>query len=277
MILKDKKNIIRPKKRLGQNFLINSSRINQIIDSSGFKKDHHIVEIGPGLGALTIPLAEAVGHITAIEKDTQLFFELEKKISSLNLNNITLVNEDILKFDIEKIYSQLRHKIQLIGNLPYNISSPLLEKLVSHRDILCNAVFMFQFELAQRICASPGGKEYGAMSVLLQYHAKITPLLKVSKDEFFPIPKVDSMVLNFDFLTPYPRKAKDDILFKKVVRGAFSHRRKTLINSLKNILPDKEKLLSIISSCEIDPGIRAEKLSIDKFIDLSDAFMTVFP
>jgi 16S rRNA (adenine1518-N6/adenine1519-N6)-dimethyltransferase len=163
--------------------------------------------------------------------------------------------------------------MKVIGNLPYNISTPFLERLVENRNLVSRAVLMFQLELARRLTASPGNKEFGAMTVLVQYHAHICPLLEVSKASFYPKPKVDSMVLELNFERPHPRRADDEAKFKMVVRGAFTHRRKTLLNSLRRALSPRtsEEILDALRKCAIDPGKRAETLNIDDFLCLTNA------
>jgi 16S rRNA (adenine1518-N6/adenine1519-N6)-dimethyltransferase len=167
----------------------------------------------------------------------------------------------------------LSNKIKVIGNLPYNISSPFLEKLVENRTAVSRAILMFQLEIAKRLTSSPGEKTYGAMTVLIRYYAHATGLFEVPKSAFFPRPKVDSMVLELDFERPYPKCAANKSSFEEVVKGAFAHRRKTLFNSLKDFFPflDRQVLLEEIKKCGIDPGRRAETLDMDEFVRLSSA------
>ncbi len=263
----------RPKKSLGQHFLLDPRIIQGIIDRAGFQTSDLVVEIGPGKGALTLPLARGAGHVVAIEKDTQLIRLLKERLSYEGITNVTLINHDILEWDFNEITHFSSSKIKVIGNLPYNISTPFLEKLIKSRNHVSSAILMFQLEIGKRLTASPNSKVYGAMTVLVQYHAQATGLLEVSKESFFPKPKVDSMVLELDFEKPHPRRAVDEDKFREVVRGAFSHRRKTLLNSLKRFFPvlDSEILLQGIRKCGIDPGARAETLSVDDFICLASA------
>jgi len=267
------KTVFRPDKRLGQNFLKNSGIINHIIDLSGFDGADHILEVGPGKGALTIPLAGVVRHITAVEKDHRLISDLEDRFLKANIDNVSLINNDILRFDISTIAGSQIRKLKVIGNLPYNISSPFVEMLIKNQHLVSKAVLMFQLEFARRIAASPGSKAYGAMSVLVQYNAEVRPLFQVSKEEFRPVPKVGSMVVVFDMEKPHPRRADNYDLFKRVVKGGFAHRRKTVINSLKGSLQsfNSESILCSLEKCGIDPKRRAETLSIDDFIDLTSA------
>ena len=263
----------RPNKRLGQHFLKDPNIIHKIINRAGFDPSDHILEIGAGLGALTLPLAESVRHISAIEKDTRLTQLLGKRLTRDGIRNVTLINADILKFDFNKLQTLPGEKVQVIGNLPYNISSPFLEKLIHHRKILSRAILMFQVELARRLISPPGNKVYGAITVLIQYHAKISPLLEVSSGAFHPRPKVGSMVLELDFNQPHPIRAEDEKLFTSVVRSAFAHRRKTIMNSFKGsaIQYPQEAFAKALNDCAIDPGKRAEELHIDDFLCLSSA------
>jgi 16S rRNA (adenine1518-N6/adenine1519-N6)-dimethyltransferase len=263
----------RPNKRLGQHFLKDPAIIHEIISRAGFSPSDHILEIGAGMGALTIPLSESVRHISAVEKDTRLTRLLGKRLSREGIKNVTLINEDILKFDINGLRIHPGEKIQVIGNLPYNISSPFLEQLINHRELVSRAILMFQVELARRLVSPPGNKIYGAITVLIQYHARISSLLEVSNGAFYPKPKVGSMVLELDFDHPHPGRAGDEKLFTSVVRSAFAHRRKTILNSLKGspISCPYEDFLEALQQCAIDPGKRAEELNIDDFLCLSAA------
>ena len=264
---------IRPNKRLGQHFLKEDTVIHEIITRAGFDRSDHVLEIGAGLGALTLPLAGTVHEIAAVEKDPYLTDMLRKRLFRAGINNVILINEDVLKLDFSKIPFLCGEKIDIIGNLPYNISSPFLEKLVENRHLVSRAILMFQLEFGKRLIASPVGKEYGALSVLIQYYARVSPLLEVSKESFHPRPKVGSMVLEIDFRRPHHRIAEDKARFKTIVRGAFAHRRKTLFNSLKGALISlsSEEILAALEKCNIDPRRRAESLEIDDFLCLSAA------
>jgi 16S rRNA (adenine1518-N6/adenine1519-N6)-dimethyltransferase len=261
----------RPRKRLGQHFLVDSEIVRQIIARAGFQMSDRVLEIGPGLGALTLPLAQSVDHIVAVEKDAHLAALLKKKLTRTGIANVTVVNHDILTFDMPDMRGNSSERLRIIGNLPYNISSPLLEKLTENRHLIARAVLMFQLEVAKRIIAPPGGKTYGAMTLMVQYHARPTVLLEVSRHAFRPRPKVDSMVLALDFERPYPERALHEDDFKKVVRGAFAHRRKTILNSLEGFSPSwsREVLSAAMKKCHIDPGTRAETLNMSDFLCLA--------
>jgi 16S rRNA (adenine1518-N6/adenine1519-N6)-dimethyltransferase len=261
----------RPKKSLGQNFLVDPTISEKIVSLSGFMSEDTVLEIGPGKGALTLPLAERVKHVLAVEKDAQLVEWLTERLNKAGLKNVTLLHEDILKLDWQSLRENPEARIPVIGNLPYNISSPILEKMCQNPQRMGRAVLMFQKEVAQRLSATSGNKAYGALTLLVQYHAKVFSLLKVQKGSFFPVPKVDSMVISLDFENPYPQRAIHEAFFRKVVKGAFAHRRKTILNSLKGAMPDQapESILAALTACGIDSGKRAEVLEMEDFLRLS--------
>ena len=262
--------LFRPKKSLGQHFLRDPLIIERILAGAKFDRSSTVLEIGSGLGALTFPLASLVQHVIAVEKDGILTEKLRAGLSREGIGNVTLIHEDILKLDLARLSEE---KIEVIGNIPYNISSPLIEKLIHNRHGIQRAVLTLQRELAARLTASPGNKQYGALTVLIQYHAHLSPLLEIPREAFHPKPKVSSTVVQFDFSKPYPRRADHEEFFRKVVRAAFAHRRKTLLNSLRGTFPSWEvqNTLNAMQRCVIDPRRRAETLSTEDFLDLSTA------
>jgi 16S rRNA (adenine1518-N6/adenine1519-N6)-dimethyltransferase len=267
------KNSFRPNKRLGQHFIEDKEIVLRIIGLSGFEKSDRVLEVGPGKGALTIPLSRKVAHITAVEKDSRLVNFLQQKLSRMDILNVRIVNEDILRFDFNVISSTNQKKVKVIGNLPYNISSPFIKRLIQNRKNISSSVLMFQKEFAQRLIASPGGKDYGSLSVMVQYNADISHLLEIPKEMFYPKPKVGSVLLCLDMEKPHPRRAEEDDLFRRVVKGAFAHRRKTILNSLKGALTSfsSDELSSALEKCSIDQKRRAETVDIDEFLDLTSA------
>ncbi|MGD9159436.1 MAG: 16S rRNA (adenine(1518)-N(6)/adenine(1519)-N(6))-dimethyltransferase RsmA [Desulfobacteraceae bacterium] len=269
---KDNKRGLKPNKRLGQHFLVDRNIINQIIEKSGLDKSDDVLEIGPGMGALTIPIAGVVNSIIAVEKDERLVNYLRQKLGENHIENVTVINNDILKTDLEELAGSMDGKPKVIGNLPYNISSPLLEKLISNKKFFSKAFLMLQYEFARRLASDAGSKDYGAITVMTKYESSITELLKVGRDVFYPKPKVGSMVIAIDLEMPHPVRAKNDRIFELVVRGAFARRRKTIKNSLKVISSyfEKEQISSALDICGIDPLRRAETLSLDEFLSLSD-------
>jgi len=264
----------RPKKSLGQHFLRDPLIIERILAGAKFDRSSTVLEIGSGLGALTFPLASRVQHVIAVEKDGILAEKLRAGLSREGIGNVTLIHEDILKLDLARLSEE---KIEVIGNIPYNISSPLIEKLIRNRHRIQRAVLTLQRELAARLTASPGNKQYGALTVLIQYHAHLSPLLEIPREAFYPKPKVSSTVVQFEFSKPYPRRADHEEFFRRVVRAAFAHRRKTLLNSLRGTFPSWEvqSTLNAMQRCAIDPRRRAETLSTEDFLDLSTALSSL--
>jgi 16S rRNA (adenine1518-N6/adenine1519-N6)-dimethyltransferase len=265
---------LRPIKKLGQHFLVDPSVIARILGEASLNPKVPVVEIGPGRGALTLPLARSVDHLLAVEKDSRLSSLLKKKLVKEGIDNVTIFNEDILKWDFNEIGLADHSEIQVIGNLPYNITSPVIEKLIKNRGIISRAILMFQKEVANRLTASPRKKEYGALTVLLRYYALSRPLINVQRKSFYPVPKVDSVVLELDFKKPYVNHTVNEVEFKKVVKAAFSHRRKTLLNSFAKSpysYGNPMKLKEALLKCGIDPSRRAETLDMDEFICLTGA------
>ncbi len=262
-----------PKKSLGQHFLKNPRIIHEIIGKAGFEKDSTVLEVGPGRGALTLPLAGLVRQVVAVEKDPILAEMLRKSLQKTGIVNVILVCGDVLKLDLHEVFGSEKRAINVIGNLPYNISTPFLEKIIGSKELIKRAILTFQLELANRLVGSPGSKAYGAMTVLVQYHARLTPLLEISKDDFSPRPKVNSMVVEMDFTKPHPGRSEDEGHFRRVVKSAFAQRRKTIVNSLRGTLPSPgaEHILEALEECRIDPRERAENLNIDDFLGLSAA------
>jgi 16S rRNA (adenine1518-N6/adenine1519-N6)-dimethyltransferase len=260
----------KPKKSLGQHFLRDPLLIERILANANFDKNSKVLEIGSGMGALTFPLASRVRHLIAVEKDGTLAEKLRADLRREGIGNVTLIHQDILKLDMAPLSEE---KIEVIGNIPYNISSPLIEMLIRNRELIPRAILTLQHELAARLTASPGNKQYGALTVLIQYHARLSPLLEVPRQAFFPKPKVSSTVVQFEFSRPFPRRVDSEDSFRKVVRAAFAHRRKTLLNSLRGTFPSWEvqSLLNAMEHCAIDPQRRAETLSMDDFINLTEA------
>ena len=264
---------ISPRKYLGQHFLQDRGITSKIIAQARLDKEDVVLEVGSGLGALTIPALSLISHLVAVEKDPGLTEILKERVPAGKEHKITFIVEDILKVPFEEVFNKFHRKIKVLGNLPYNISSPFLEKLVINRQYVRSAILMFQYEFAQRLTASPCIKHYGALSVIMQYHARLSPLIKVSRDAFYPKPKVDSMVVEIDFEKPHPSQAEDERLFQSITKAAFSHRRKTILNSLdRGMVPiPRETLDEALRKCSIDPKRRAETLTVDDYICLTSA------
>jgi len=248
----------RPKKSLGQNYLTDENICRNIVNTFEIEPGEHIVEIGPGKGALTRYILEKTSNLTAIELDRNNCAILKELFPGLNI-----INRDFLKLDLSELLENKVEKLRVIGNIPYNITSPIIFKLMDNRTIVKDAQLMIQEEVARRITADPNNKEYGIPSVLLNVFGSSKLLFKVSRNCFYPKPKVDSRIIYFDFSVSQEEKVNNIDFFRKLVKAAFGTRRKTLRNSLKNIEAD-------LSKAEIDLGRRAESLSINEFIELSN-------
>ncbi|WP_028320848.1 16S rRNA (adenine(1518)-N(6)/adenine(1519)-N(6))-dimethyltransferase RsmA [Desulfatiglans anilini] len=263
----------RARKSLGQNFLIHEGVVNRIVAAAALQPGEPVLEIGPGRGALTRLLARSAERVVAVEKDPWLVGYLGGKLGAWGLRHVRLVQADILRWDFGELDAGRGPRFVVLGNIPYNISSPLIETLLRNRGLFSRAILMLQQEMAARLTAAPGGKTYGAMTVLVRYATSVTHVMEVSREAFRPRPKVDSTVVRFDFEAAYPRRARDEAVFRRVVKGAFGHRRKTLMNALLR-MPDPwpgEALEAAFERCGIDARRRAETLGMEDFLCLGDA------
>ena len=258
-------------KELGQNFLSSPPTAQMIVDRAGVTKDTVVLEVGPGLGALTVPLARAAGRVVAVEKDRRMIPLLMSELALADLDNVQVLNQDILKTDIMGI-SEGR-KLTVLGNLPYNISSQILFQLVKVRSVVDKAFLMFQKELAQRLLAPPGGRDYSRLSAVVQYAAKISHVATIGPSSFFPKPEVDSTVLGFAFIHDQGLDpAAEDLLFG-VIKAAFSMRRKTLKNSMTggDLGLSKTQVDQALELAGVDPVRRAETLDLEAFLAITQA------
>ena len=267
------------KKQLGQHFLSDPSTADMIIDHSGISPEDIVLEIGAGLGALTIPLACTAEKVYAVEKDHRIIELLKTELHTLGISNVVLIEKNILKVDIKTLAENANKKIIVIGNLPYNISSQILIQLINTRKSVNKAILMFQKELAQRITAQPDCKDYGRLTVMLRYCADIKRLAEVKASLFFPRPKVDSEVLEIIFKNIIKYPAKDELFLFKVIKAAFSKRRKTLKNSLlgSELHMDVETAVQVLENADINPSRRAETLTVQEFVKLSNSLGDVIP
>lgn len=255
----------RPKKSLGQNFLIDRSVIGRIIEACSFSKEDAVLEIGPGTAALTREIAPRVGSLTVVETDRSLVERLEKEFN----DGVTIIHEDFLKSDLSKIAPKGK-KLKVIGNLPYYISTPIISKIIENRERVSEFYLTIQLELAERMAAPPGNKEYGSFSCFVQYYTQAQILLKIKSTAFKPAPKVDSCFLKLTMRsTPAVECADEEFLFK-VIRAGFQQRRKTLANALSSLL-SKDRLADIFASLGFEPNVRAEQLSLAQYARLSDS------
>lgn len=253
----------RARKRFGQNFLHDQNIIQQIVAATGTKATDHVVEIGPGRGALTEALLDTGARVTAIELDRDLPPILRARFFSVPPERFTIIEADALKFDFATLTRD--EPIKLVGNLPYNISTPLIFHLLKQRSGLRDMHFMLQKEVVERLCAEPGSKEYGRLSVMVQYYCQAEALFYVPPGAFTPQPKVDSAIVK---LTPKPAAeldAKDPQQLETLVRLSFSMRRKTIRNNLKSHIN-----MDALEAVGIDPGARPETLPLADYVRLSN-------
>ena len=247
-----------PKKRFGQNFLIDQDIIRSLIEAIRPAPDDLMVEIGPGLGAMTQPLLQTLNHLHTVELDRDVVGWMQ---SHYPADKITIHNIDALKFD----FASLGPKIRVVGNLPYNISTPILFHLLDNVDHIIDMHFMLQKEVVDRMVAEPSSAAYGRLSVMLQYRLYMELLVDVPPESFDPPPKVDSAFVRAVPWPTLPHPAKDEALFAKVVTAAFSQRRKTLRNTLKGLLDDAG-----FAALDIDPQLRAENLGVAEFVAIAN-------
>jgi 16S rRNA (adenine1518-N6/adenine1519-N6)-dimethyltransferase len=269
------KSDLKAKKSLGQNFLTDLSTARMIVEKSHLEPDDMVLEIGAGLGALTIPVAKTVKHVHAVEKDSSLVPILENQLSSSHITNVTILNQNILNLNLQELFEKSGKKFIVMGNLPYNISSQVLVYLIKNRRFVNQAILMFQKELAERISAPPGGKDYGRLSVMLQYCATVKTLTDIKATVFFPRPKVDSSVIEVRFHEQLHFPALDEKFLFDVIKAAFGKRRKTLKNALSQsqLSLKSPEILTGLEISGIDPFRRAETLSIKEFVHLANTLL----
>ncbi|KMT66274.1 16S rRNA (adenine(1518)-N(6)/adenine(1519)-N(6))-dimethyltransferase RsmA [Catenovulum maritimum] len=247
------------RKRFGQNFLNDDFIIGQIVDAIDPDDDHILVEIGPGLGAITFPVLDRVKHLNVVELDRDLVQRFEE--DQLLKRRLTVYQADAMKFDFASLISDEK-KLKVFGNLPYNISTPLLFHLFNFCEQIADMHFMLQKEVVDRMCAEPGSKTFGKLSVMTQYYCDAYPVVRVGPECFTPPPKVESSVVRL-----IPKASRADVspkVLEKVAAAAFNQRRKTIRNSLKDIVSADE-----ITELGLDPTIRAEYLSLNDFVKIA--------
>jgi len=257
-----------PKKSLGQNFLINQSIINRILDVCNLKDTDIVLEIGPGQGALTYDLIDRVKEFYCIEIDKRLAQNIQDR--TVDKNNIDIIQTDFLKFSIDKSLPQ--EEIKVISNLPYNSATAILEKLLMFRKKWSAIYVMVQLEHAQRMLAVPRTKKYGAFSCFMQYYSDMKILFKIPKSAFKPMPKVESCFMEILPKKELDIKVNDEKVFWRVIKQAFQQRRKTLINSLSGVY-DKVELIGVCDKLKIPLNARAEELNLKCFAGLADGLM----
>lgn len=252
-----------PRKRFGQHFLSDKAVIHQIMAALLPKANQHLIEIGPGQGALTIPLLKVMKYLEVIELDRDLIPELKKR--SQHIGELVIYSADALEFDFAALKKDDR-PLRIFGNLPYNISTPLIFHLLPFAPLVEDMLFMLQKEVALRLAAPPNTKDYGRLSVMVQYHCQVEWLFDVPAHAFYPPPQVRSSIVRLTPYHGYPFRAKNYSLFENVVRHAFGQRRKTLRNSLKEIISDE-----VWRNVSIHSDFRAENLSVKDFVEICNA------
>lgn len=266
---------IRPKKRMGQNFLIDEKILDKIVEAADLNEDDVVVEVGPGVGSLTRKLATVAKQVLAVELDENLVRVLNETLTSFE--NIEIIHGDILKIDFKELpitdYRSPITKIKVVANLPYYITTPIIGHLLKSRDIFDEMIIMVQHEVAGRLVAKPGSKDYGALTLLVQYYTRSEKAFSISASAFLPPPKVDSALVKMWVLPRPAIPVKDERLFFLLVRAAFGQRRKTLKNALLQSVDfhlDRGSVRAILSEAGVKPLQRGETLSLEEFGRLSD-------
>lgn len=271
-----KKYNLRLTKSLGQNFLNDDSVVKEIVDAAGIDDETLVLEIGPGVGSMTKELACRAAGVVAIEIDKYLIPALNDNISEFS--NIAILNNDIMKVDIEAIISEFKEKynakiVKVVANLPYYITTPIIMKFLEEVKGIDGMVFMVQKEVAQRMVSRPGIKDYGALSVAVQFYSSPKIVFDVPPHCFIPQPEVHSTIIRLDILSEPPTKVLDKDLYFKLVKASFGQRRKTLVNALSNsgiFNKNKEEMKQILEKMGLKDNIRGEVLSVQQFGELSN-------
>lgn len=266
-----KKHNVRFSKSLGQNFIINDFIIDEIIRRGEITEEDSILEVGPGIGVLTQALAETAHQVVAVELDNKLIPILDETLEGYG--NVEIIHNDILKIDVgQMIKEKMEKPTKVVANLPYYITTPIIMKLIEEVSGIKEIVVMVQKEVAERMVSEPGTKDYGSLSVAVQYYCDAMIILEVPRDNFMPAPNVDSAVIRLIVKDEPTVEVIDEEFFFKIIKGAFALRRKTLINSLSKsaIGIDKDLLKKILDEMNIDRRIRGEKLNINDFADLAN-------
>ena len=259
---------LRMNKKLGQNFLIRHAVVDDIADAAGIGEGDPVLEIGPGIGTLTQALAETGAAVTAVELDDHLLPVLDKTLE--HYDNVRVVHGDILRIDIEEVMNH--QPFTVCANLPYYITTPIIMKLLEQKLPIKRIVVMVQKEVAERMVAEPGHKNYGALSVSVQYYTKPQMLFEISLKCFMPAPEVTSAVVAMDVRQEPPVDLTDEKRFFQVVKAAFQQRRKTFANALKNTGMSKEQIVQVLEKSGIDGKRRGETLSLQEFADVANAW-----
>ena len=263
-------------KRFGQNFLIDAHVLEKIVSAAGITKDDCVLEIGPGIGTMTQYLAESAGQVIAVEIDTNLLPILSDTLK--DYSNVKVINQDILKVDINELVKEYNNgrPIKVVANLPYYITTPIIMGLFESNVPIDNITVMVQKEVADRMQVGPGSKDYGALSLAVQYYASPYIVANVPPNCFIPRPNVGSAVIRLTRYQEPPVQVKDPKLMFKLIRASFNQRRKTLQNGLNNspeISFSKEEITKAIESLGVSPSVRGEALSLEQFAQLANYFV----
>lgn len=250
--------------------MISEGTLRFIADSLNIQKGETVLEIGPGLGFLTKELLERGANLLAVEQDRRFAQFLEKKFEGCS---VRIINDDILKTDLAALVTR-GQKLKVAGNIPYNITSPILQWLIEQRQAVREAVMTVQYEVAVRLAAGPGTKDWGALSVFVQFYSDLSFLKKVGKESFYPSPDVESAVVRLVLLDEPRVRVRDEALFFQTVRKAFQKRRKTLLNALESEQFDKARLTPIFKALSIDPSRRPETLTLGEWASLADGLFS---
>lgn len=259
-----------PRKKLGQHFVIDGRIIQRIVNAAQLQPEDIVVEVGAGLGNLTAPLAEQVHHLYAIEIDPRLVAELQKEFKGNE--KIEIIPGDALELNFAPWFQKWQRRMKVVANLPYEISSPMIFRFFQERQYFSLLVLMLQMEVARRIVALPGTKEYGPLSIWSELYSHPQILFTVSPQAFFPPPRVESAVVKFEVLADAPFEKKNEELLNTLIRAAFTYRRKTIVNALKKagiFSFSQEKMLTALKAVGISPQMRGEALTLKQFQNLS--------
>lgn len=263
------RNDIKVKKYYGQNFLVDQNILGNIVAKALLSKDVNVIEIGPGLGSLTEHLCSVANKVLCYEIDKDLLPILDKNLS--DFNNYKIINQDILKSNVEEDAKEYfdDKPVYLVANLPYYITTPIILGLLEQTTLIKRYVVMIQNEVADRICSKPNVKDYNALSLAIQYRASTTKVLDVSRNCFYPAPNVDSAVIRIDLYDNPPYRALNEDLFFKLIRLAFSQRRKTLANNL-SLKFEKDVIGKLFSKLNLEANVRSEQLSLETFVNMAN-------
>ncbi len=262
-------------KRFGQNFLIDTHVLEKIIASANITKEDFVLEIGPGIGTMTQYLAEAAREVAAVEIDNTLIPILADTLK--DWNNVTVINNDVLKVDLRQLALEKNggRPIKVVANLPYYITTPIIMGLFENKVPIDSITIMVQKEVADRMQVGPGTKDYGALSLAVQYYAKPQIVANVPPNCFMPRPKVGSAVIRLEKYEEPPVQVKDEKLMFGIIRASFNQRRKTLVNGLKNsqeLSFSREEIEKALTDCGLSLNIRGEALTLEQFAELANAF-----